>query len=187
MAMQTAIKIANYFLRKGDAAKEDERLSNLKLQKLLYYAQCASLAETGHELFSDDIEAWQHGPVVKSVYDAFSAYESNAIPGPRGTVPRLDKKTKAMLDTVGQYFGQYSAWKLRELTHEEASWQAAYKNKRSKVLKLDAMAKDYRDRWQDAVHFSGMSQVDLDAALRTSGPTSRTFEIAQGFRRAKAS
>jgi uncharacterized phage-associated protein len=40
-------------------------ISNLKLQKLLYYAQGFYLAIYGKALFEEDIVAWEHGPVVR--------------------------------------------------------------------------------------------------------------------------
>jgi len=51
----------------------DESLSPMKLQKLCYYAQGYALAE-GNELFSDDFQAWQHGPVVYDLYTKHQDY-----------------------------------------------------------------------------------------------------------------
>ena len=65
--MPSAVDVARYFLAQSDDDAGDI-ISNLKLQKLLYYAQGVTLALTGKPLFSDPIEAWQHGPVVPSVY-----------------------------------------------------------------------------------------------------------------------
>lgn len=48
-----------------------EPLTNLKLQKLLYYAKGWYLALYDKPLFNDKIEAWVHGPVVPSIYHAF--------------------------------------------------------------------------------------------------------------------
>ena len=46
-----------------------EKMTNLRLQKILYFIQAFSLISTGHPLFKEDILAWQYGPVVKEVYD----------------------------------------------------------------------------------------------------------------------
>src|SRR5580693_2299753 len=61
-----ALTIAKWFIAWAEA--EDEELSNLKLQKLLYYAQGHYLAESGRSLFTDQLQAWSHGPVVPQVY-----------------------------------------------------------------------------------------------------------------------
>ena len=52
--------------------KHDEiKLDHLKLQKLLYFAQALSLVRNNKPIFSDSILAWDHGPVVSSVYDTY--------------------------------------------------------------------------------------------------------------------
>lgn len=68
------------FKAQNDEPNGGERLTNLKLQKLLYYQQGYHLAAFGTPLFSEDVESWMYGPVVPSVYDVFSAYGSSALP-----------------------------------------------------------------------------------------------------------
>lgn len=65
--MYSAIDVARYFLAQSDPDAGDT-MSNLKLQKLLYYAQGVTLALTEKPLFSDPLEAWLQGPVVPSVF-----------------------------------------------------------------------------------------------------------------------
>lgn len=62
----TAKDVANYFLAQVDEECGDS-ISNLKLQKLLYYTQGFHLAMTGKLLFDEPIVNWQHGPVVESL------------------------------------------------------------------------------------------------------------------------
>ena len=74
MANHTASEVAKWFLaynRDVLAEEGGEYISNLKLQKLLYYAQGSFLAVTDSPLFDDPIVAWQHGPVVESVYHEY--------------------------------------------------------------------------------------------------------------------
>ncbi len=63
----SALGIARCLLAR--AHEEDELLSHLKLQKLLYFCQGFTLAMTGKPLFSEAIVAWEHGPVVREVWD----------------------------------------------------------------------------------------------------------------------
>lgn len=78
--MIPARKVAKYFLSK---VEEDigDGISNLKLQKLVYYAQAYHLAMYGEPLFGERVEAWEHGPVVPELYREYKIY------GP-GTSPR---------------------------------------------------------------------------------------------------
>ncbi|MDB6118895.1 MAG: putative prophage protein, partial [Verrucomicrobiaceae bacterium] len=80
--MPNALDVAKYFLSKADADEAGDVISNLKLQKLLYYAQGFHLALTGAPLFEEDIQAWVHGPVVREVWQAFNQYGANGIPAP---------------------------------------------------------------------------------------------------------
>ncbi len=117
----SANEVAEYFLAKCDEDAGD-LISNLKLQKLLYYAQGFCLALTGNPLFSEPLEAWTHGPVVRVVYDRFKNYGSLGLPTPE-QIPDFDSAVRELLDEVYAVYGQFSAWKLRNLTHDESPWR----------------------------------------------------------------
>jgi uncharacterized phage-associated protein len=117
-----AINVAKYFLSK--TLESDENITNLKLQKLLYYAQGYHLALYDSELFHEEICAWTHGPVCPEIYYRFKEFGSNNISYNEKenfsdifTPEQLD-----FLDEVYNVFGQFSAWKLRDMTHEESPW-----------------------------------------------------------------
>ena len=67
-----SIDVANAFIfRYG----RNNLITNLKLNKLVFYAQVESLKKHGVPLFSDEIQAWEYGPVEPMVYRAFKKYE----------------------------------------------------------------------------------------------------------------
>jgi len=119
--MPLAIEVANFFLLQSDPEAGDV-ISNLKLQKLLYYAQGLHLAKFNKPLFPEKIEAWMHGPVVPVIYHHFKDHGNNGIPTPTEG-PKLDQKTTVFLTTIYRTYGQFSAWKLRNFTHAEAPWK----------------------------------------------------------------
>lgn len=116
--------VADYFLSKTKFA-DDAMMTNLKLQKLLYYIQGFHLALFEIPIFEDDIEAWRHGPVAPIIYHNFKSNGSNPI-----IYEECNKDFSLLftplqielLDEVYDVFGQYSAWKLRDMTHEEPTW-----------------------------------------------------------------
>jgi uncharacterized phage-associated protein len=117
--------IAKYFLAQTDEDAGD-LISNLKLQKLLYYAQGFNLALYDEPLFPESIEAWTHGPVVPEVYHEYKDFGSNAIPIPSNVdFSKYDQQTRELLDEVYSVYGQFSAWKLLSLIHEEEPWKDA--------------------------------------------------------------
>jgi uncharacterized phage-associated protein len=118
--------IAKYFLSLISEESGD-LISNLKLQKLVYYAQGLQLALYETPLFDEEIEAWTHGPVVPELYYSYKDCGSNAIPRPTDIdFSVYDDQTKEVLDEVYQVYGQFSAWKLRNMTHDEQPWQSVY-------------------------------------------------------------
>ena len=123
----SASDVARWFLWRNDAemrAGDSEYISNLKLQKLLYYAQGIYLALSGKKLFSDNLVAWAHGPVVVDVYHEYCSNGSRGIEYNESLRPKekYSKEERNVLEQVYNYFGQYSAWKLRNMTHEERPW-----------------------------------------------------------------
>ncbi|MBR9882312.1 MAG: SocA family protein [Oceanospirillales bacterium] len=109
-----------------DAQQEDgEGISNLKLQKLAYYAQGFHLAIFDEPLFDNEIQAWAHGPVVPTLYHAYKESGRNPI---HVDLDGFDPSSVfgedefELIQEVYEVFGQYSAWTLRNMTHEEAPW-----------------------------------------------------------------
>lgn len=130
----SASDVARWFLWRNDAEMrtgDSEYISNLKLQKLLYYAQGAFLGLTGKPLFEDDLVAWAHGPVVVDVYHEYCSNGARGIEYDDDKLRPKEEYTqeeKNILNQVYDYFGQYSAWKLRNMTHEERPWKETERN-----------------------------------------------------------
>lgn len=124
--MPSSIDVAKFFLAQSNEEAGD-LVSNLKLQKLVYYAQGFHLAVYDEPLFSDSIEAWTHGPVVPNVYHHYKQFGSGSIPVPADfNLEAFSDDQVELLNEVQQIYGQYSAWRLREMTHEEAPWRNNY-------------------------------------------------------------
>lgn len=137
-------QIADYFLFKLDEECGDT-ISNLKLQKLVYYAQGYHLAIFDKPLFEETIEAWMHGPVVPDLYQKFKHNGSGAIPAINNidfTV--FDEDTQSLLDEVYSIYNQYSAWALRNMTHEEAPWKE--QEVIPGIITHDSMAKYFKTK-----------------------------------------
>ena len=135
--------VANYILSlvEDDC---DELMSNMKLQKLLYYCQGFHLALEGKELFEDDIEAWQHGPVVPVMFHKYKKYGSNGISKPinfDSTV--ITESERMVINQVFEIFGKYSAWGLRNMTHKEIPWKNVYRSNVSNLIISKESLKSY--------------------------------------------
>lgn len=116
--------VANYILHLDKVHDEDGAgISNLKLQKLVYYAQGFFLAIFGRQLFDEEIEAWTHGPVVPALYHHYKGCGKAPIScDPSFDTNSLESEEKELIEEVFEVFGKYTAWKLREMTHEDQPW-----------------------------------------------------------------
>jgi uncharacterized phage-associated protein len=118
----SACDIADYFLWKAQEENQ-ELLSHMKLQKLVYYAQGLYLAIFEKPLFEDKINAWTYGPVVESLYHDYKIHGASGIPANPSFDPRLlDVNTREFLDDVFKAFGQFSAIRLMEISHTDQCW-----------------------------------------------------------------
>jgi uncharacterized phage-associated protein len=116
----SAIVVADQLLRLS-RPDEGEALSNLKINKILYYVQGWALALYDQPIFNDSILAYKHGPVVSSVYKKFKS--DMAIPVPlTSSEDSLTESQRKLIRAVYTYYGKFSAWKLRDMTHEEEPW-----------------------------------------------------------------
>lgn len=122
--MTTVIDVANYFLQKDLQEDDVNSITNLKMQKLVYYAQGFHLALFGGPVFEEEINAWLHGPVVRELYDHCKDSGKSPLPWDYdiNAYAKFNEEQQGLLDEVFSEFGQYTAWRLRDMTHEESPW-----------------------------------------------------------------
>ncbi len=125
-------------------------MTNLKLQKLVYYAQAWHLAKFNDPLFKDPIEAWTHGPVIRKLYNHLKKAGNEAITPIQigGSIENIPQVTQKFLDIIWEKYGKYEAWFLRKLTHNESPWKRARKGCKedepsNNILDNDFMARYY--------------------------------------------
>jgi len=144
----TAIDVAKYFLYK--TSQDGDLITNLKMQKLLYYAQAWYLVNFDKSLFEDQIFAWDFGPVVKNVYDRFKKYRHTPIVIEENferNIKKIGKEDKKFLDEFYDQFSNYSAHDMVNLSHSEEPWQKAYKTK-TQIIDINLM-KDFYTKLYD--------------------------------------
>lgn len=123
-ATLTCFDVAAYFLAKAEAA--GDAMTNLRLQKLVYYAQGFALAILGRPLFGEALMAWQSGPVVPELYFKHEPHGAKRLPAPKDwDVEKLNDDEQALLDDVYAACGQFAAWKLANKVRAEAPWKDA--------------------------------------------------------------
>ena len=99
----------------------EEKIDEMKLQKLMYFAQRESLIATGEPLFEGDFYGWRFGPVLKELR---TPYKDESF------APVTDETMgddKAVLDEVFRAYAPKDAWSLSRLSHGEICWKRSRK------------------------------------------------------------
>ncbi len=119
--------IAKYFILRAYQDGRDDQMTNMKVQKLLYYTQCLHLALYEEPLFAEEIQAWRYSPVCPPAYHYYSDFEAQQLPIPQeqNIVNEFTEEIRELLEEVWQYFGVYHAYDLSNMTHSEFPWRKA--------------------------------------------------------------
>jgi uncharacterized phage-associated protein len=125
MAITTLGAISDYFIWLSN--ETGSLLSNLKLQKLVYYAQAWYLALHDQPLFDEDFEAWIHGPVIPALYQEYKEFGWKPILKDVESPNFSDQVNEFLTELTQAYFG-CDAFELEQMTHCEDPWIEARGN-----------------------------------------------------------
>lgn len=105
-------------------------ITNLKLQKILYYIQGYALKRCGETAYPEAIFRWPYGPVVPEAYFEYNKYRSQAIDEPANeeveAIIKLLHRDRAIMSVVNDVIEKsfsFSAAQLVEKTHQELPWK----------------------------------------------------------------
>lgn len=117
----TCFDIAEYFI--WLANETGSFISNLKLQKLVYYAQAWHLALFNEPLFQEDFQAWVHGPVIPDLYHRYKQFSWRPID--EEASPNFPEDILVFLEEVADEYFACDAYALEQMTHVEDPWLRA--------------------------------------------------------------
>jgi uncharacterized phage-associated protein len=143
--MTTALQVANEFIRL--AHEKGEPVSNMKLQKLVYFAQGFYAAlRKGEPMFTEGFEAWKYGPVIPELYHKFKVYFAGPIPKTHpwadSSCAPLSADEEKVVRWVFDNLGHLSAIKLSDISHKPHSpWEKVYNGTiPQRYIPIDTMA-----------------------------------------------
>ena len=123
--MYDAIYLSKYIIAK--CACEKKPISNLQLQKILYYIQREYL-HSNNIAFPDEIEAWQFGPVVPNVYYHYCGFGAMPITFPQSDIHILPSD-KNIIDPIVESKRELDPWIMVEDTHKPGgAWNQIFNN-----------------------------------------------------------
>lgn len=109
-------------------------LTQLQLQKLVYFIEGIYLVYTDNELINEKVEAWQYGPVYPTMYTHYSKYNDkiidyNDIKVKLDEMIELtqDEKLMKVISYVYDNYAYYTGGQLVDMTHEKGTpWEKVY-------------------------------------------------------------
>jgi uncharacterized phage-associated protein len=170
----SAAHIANFFIEKSMQEGIGD-MTPMKVQKLAYMAQGWALAMLDIDIIGgEDIQAWQHGPVITSLYHSLKHYKSMPVQNlieedlsidgvnKSGTcseipqIPASDTSLIQLLNAIWENYRDYTPSELRELTHRhDAPWSMHYKEGEHNTIIAKESIKAFYEILQDKVKARG--------------------------------
>lgn len=114
--MYSVFNVASYICNRYEK-ENGKRIDEMKLHKLLYFAQRESIIQTGKPLFVEEFEAWKYGPALREIRDHYKSNDFDKRYNDESLDPIMDK-----------VFSEYShifSWSLSMISHGEESWKRA--------------------------------------------------------------
>lgn len=137
--MYSSLAIAYAFVQKG--IDDGNPVTQMKLQKLVYFANGIHLAQYGEPLIKENFESWDYGPVIPQIYQQFKIYGSSPIddtslffvfnPSAKNVLDLavLDENAKETISVTWKSLKDISAITLSAWTHKKGSpWEKHYQN-----------------------------------------------------------
>jgi uncharacterized phage-associated protein len=119
--MESLKTVASYVFRRYQQ-EHGEKIDEMKLHKLLYFAQREALVQTGEPLFEGTFYGWRYGPVIKDLREEYK--NETFLP----EVPReVSEKLAPVMDKIFEEYAPKDSWSLSRLTHGEISWKVSRK------------------------------------------------------------
>lgn len=118
--MKDVMTVAAYLCGSYES-EYSEKIDEMKLQKLMYFAQRESLIAADKPLFEADFYGWRFGPVLKEIRTPYKEGAFSSIP------EEIQGEDKAILDKVLKDYAGKDSWSLSRLTHGEICWKRSRK------------------------------------------------------------
>lgn len=121
------LSLSNYIC--STASDHEKTVTNLQLQKILYYIQGYFIKYLDSLAFNEDIYNWQYGPVVPEAYFEYNTNLSNPIrnididaANEFENALKKDRKAYKLLHRVLAECLKHTARELVSKTHKEEPW-----------------------------------------------------------------
>ena len=128
-----ALDVAKYIINKG--IEKEKPVSNLQLQKILYFSHIDTIKAGKGKLVDEKFEAWDYGPVCREVYNEFAPYGANKMTITKNVDEEPEQEICDIIDkTINKHIDK-SPWELVAESHKEGSaWKETYVSGAKKII-----------------------------------------------------
>lgn len=145
--------VARYILE-----RQEGRVSTMKLQKLVYYAQAWNLVWDEKPLFNSRIEAWANGPIIPDLYNQHRGLFTATIDTFPEDSEKLTEDEKETIDVVLGAYGHLNGQQLSDLSHGERPWREARKGVEDGASSTNEVSKEVMQEFYSAMQSSSTQQ-----------------------------
>lgn len=126
--MRDVYDLAKFFIKNGADSSPNTYDGNMKLQKLLVFADLANIAEYGEPLFGDQVLAFKNGCVVEKVRLRYKNDYVAFYNDSKSYQPDFSEREYEILRLILDIFGNATAKELSEINHTFSFWKSAFIN-----------------------------------------------------------
>lgn len=132
----SVMDVSKYVIRYSN--EKNYGITNLRLQKILYFIQAYFLKIKDEPCFKEDMEAWDFGPVVPCVYQKYKKFGAGQIPDYTKPVNcfKKEKDHIEIINGVIDLLASYQTYELVEITHHQSPWLDNYRLDRSNIIPI---------------------------------------------------
>lgn len=139
-SMNTPKDIARYIIITEN--QNDTPISNLRLQKLMYFVQASLVTAKRNLYFCNGMQAWKYGPVIPEIYKEYRFYGSqNIIEEIEYDDMKICTDDKEIIDSTLQFLRDLSTSHLIEISHKQDPWIDSWRNEETKEITRCQMVK----------------------------------------------
>lgn len=146
MKKYSVLDISCFIINEHNRLYPNRRITNLRLQKLLYFTQAIFILNNRECCFKEPLVAWPYGPVNIDAYEEFKKYGKASIEPQthyRIFIPFdeniIDKEDKDIIIDLLEWAKDKSDADLVELTHKQSPWINAIENGINTVISLNSI------------------------------------------------
>ncbi len=134
--MYNVLDICKYVVHYSN--QKNYGISNLRLQKILYFIQAYFLRIKGKRCFREPIEAWDFGPVVPKAYHRYKYFGAGEIPDFEKPFIRFDDPVdRQIVEEVVDLLSEYTTTQLVSMTHRQSPWKDNYKPNANNEISIE--------------------------------------------------